>query len=70
MATSATVVLRSPGCGRSEGSLVIDPGRWFGANATADGLPIPIDDDHHSMEMYFEGPEGEAKGMEIQYERT
>ena len=28
-----------------------------------------IDDDHHSMEMFFEGEEGEMKGMEIQYER-
>ncbi len=28
-----------------------------------------IDDDHHSMEMFFESEEGELKGMEIQYER-
>lgn len=29
------------------------------------------DNDRHSMEMYFTGPDGnEAKGMEIQYERT
>jgi hypothetical protein len=28
-----------------------------------------IDDDRHSMEMYFASPEGEMKGMEIQYER-
>ena len=29
-----------------------------------------IDDDHHSMEMYFESEAGEMKGMEIQYERA
>lgn len=29
-----------------------------------------IDDDHHRMEMYFESPGGEAKGMEIRYERA
>lgn len=29
-----------------------------------------IDDDHHSMEMYFETPDGESKGMEIQYSRA
>ena len=28
-----------------------------------------VDDDHHSMEMFFETPEGEMKGMEIQYVR-
>ena len=29
-----------------------------------------IDDDHHSMEMYFPGPDGnDCKGMEIQYSR-
>lgn len=28
------------------------------------------DNDHHSMEMYFTTPEGEAKGMEINYERA
>lgn len=29
------------------------------------------DDDHHAMEMYFTGPDGnEAKAMEIQYERA
>ena len=28
-----------------------------------------IDNDRHSMEMYFESPEGEMKGMEIQYTR-
>jgi hypothetical protein len=27
------------------------------------------DDDHHSVEMYFETPAGEAKGMEIHYSR-
>jgi Protein of unknown function (DUF1579) len=30
-----------------------------------------IDDDHHSMQMYFVGPDGnEFKGMEIQYTRA
>jgi len=30
-----------------------------------------IDDDHHSMEMFFVAPDGtEMKGMEIQYERA
>ncbi|MDP6443813.1 MAG: DUF1579 family protein [Pirellulaceae bacterium] len=30
-----------------------------------------IDDDHHSLEMYFVDPAGnEFKGMEIQYERA
>ena len=28
-----------------------------------------VDDDHHTMEMYFATDEGEAKGMEIRYER-
>ncbi len=28
------------------------------------------DDDHHSMEMYFETPQGEMKCMEIQYSRA
>ena len=28
-----------------------------------------IDEDHHSMEMYFQTPQGETKGMEIQYQR-
>ncbi len=28
-----------------------------------------LDDDHHTMETYFESPQGEFKGMEIQYER-
>ena len=28
------------------------------------------DDDHHSMAMYFETPEGESKGMEIAYARV
>ena len=29
------------------------------------------DDDHHILEMYFEGPDGsESKGMEIRYERA
>lgn len=27
------------------------------------------DADHHTMEMYFESPEGEMKGMEISYRR-
>ena len=28
------------------------------------------DDDHHSLEMYFQGPDGsDMKGMEIQYTR-
>lgn len=29
-----------------------------------------IDNDHHTMEMYFEMPEGEFKCMEIKYERA
>lgn len=30
-----------------------------------------IDNDHHSMEMFFEGPDGsELKGMEITYKRS
>ena len=29
------------------------------------------DNDHHKMEMFFAGPDGnEAKGMEISYERA
>ena len=28
-----------------------------------------LDEDHHSMEMYFSSPEGEMRGMEIQYAR-
>lgn len=28
------------------------------------------DDDHHRMEMYFDSPDGESKGMEIRYERA
>ncbi|MFQ5740180.1 MAG: DUF1579 family protein [Acidobacteriota bacterium] len=28
-----------------------------------------IDRDHHSMEMYWHAPQGEVKGMEIQYAR-
>lgn len=28
-----------------------------------------VDDDHHTMEMYFETPDGEMKGMEIRYWR-
>jgi hypothetical protein len=29
-----------------------------------------VDDDHHRMEMFFEGPDGsEMKGMEIRYVR-
>ncbi len=41
-----------------------------------DGQPVAkrsvitlVDDDHHSMEMFFETPEGEAKGMAIDYAR-
>ena len=29
-----------------------------------------VDDDHHTMEMFFESPEGEMKGMEISYRRS
>ena len=29
-----------------------------------------VDDDHHSMAMYFATPEGETKGMEIEYVRA
>ena len=29
-----------------------------------------VDDDHHMMETYFGGPQGESKAMEITYERT
>ena len=29
-----------------------------------------IDNDHHKMEMYFKSPEGEMKGMEINYTRA
>ena len=28
-----------------------------------------VDEDHHTMEMYFETPDGESKGMEIRYRR-
>ena len=41
-----------------------------GNNITKKSVITLIDDNHHSMEMYFPGPDGkESKGMEIQYTR-
>lgn len=44
-----------------------DPGS--GATITKRSVITLVDDDHHTMEMYFGGPEGESKAMEIDYER-
>ena len=42
-----------------------------GGTITKTSIITLIDDDHHSMEMYFPGPDGnECKGMEIQYTRA
>ncbi len=65
---------------QTERGQVDDAGRvWtmIGSMATPDGgswdkrsVITLVDDDHHSMEMYFRGPDGnENKGMEIQYTR-
>ena len=41
-----------------------------GNNITKKSVITLIDDNHHSMEMYFPGQDGkESKGMEIQYTR-
>ena len=44
-----------------------DPGS--GEPITKRSVITLLDDDHHKMEMYFGGPDGESKGMEIDYER-
>ena len=47
------------------------PGRQRGTTMTKRTIITLKDNDHHSIEMYFEGPDGgEVKGMEIQYTRV
>ena len=45
-----------------------DPGS--GKPLTKKSIITLVDDDHHRLEMFFDTPGGEAKGMEITYERA
>lgn len=47
------------------------PSPMGGGSITKRSVITLIDDDHHMMEMYMPGPDGnEVKGMEIQYKRA
>ena len=47
------------------------PGQETGTTTNKKSIITLKDHDHHSIEMYFEGPDGsEVKGMEIQYTRA
>ena len=47
------------------------PDQMRGGAITKKSVITLIDDDHHSMEMFFPGPDGtDCKGMEIQYTRA
>lgn len=47
------------------------PGEKPGTTMTKRSVITLKDNDHHSIEMYFEGPQGgEVKAMEIQYTRV
>ncbi|MCZ6836053.1 MAG: DUF1579 family protein [Planctomycetota bacterium] len=47
------------------------PDQMKGGTVSKKSVITLIDNDHHSMEMYFPGPDGnECKGMEIQYTRA
>ena len=46
------------------------PNPQTGENMTKKSVITLEDDDHHRMEMYFDTPGGEVKGMEITYARA
>ena len=42
---------------------------FTGQSVVKSSIITLIDPDHHSIEMYYETPEGKTKGLEIQYRR-
>jgi hypothetical protein len=71
--TASTVMQTERGTVDAAGRVWTMEGRMTnpqdGSSLTKRSVITLVDDDHHTLEMYFETPGGEAKGMEIRYER-